>query len=553
MSYKCALHNLLNPAVVVLAGGMLTADPLPSRAAFSHAAIVPLDLPSLQCSLAEHEGLQKSNADRLRTFHYENVLGTSLELKIAASPADARAVRAAVLAEISRLAGILSAYESESEFRRWQRTLGRPVCVSTDLFDVLDLFDTWRGHTGGALDASAEVVTRLWKATSDEQRLPSQAELDGAVQSARNIHWRLDKSGRTATHLSDTPLVLNSVAKPYIVDRAAAAALSSPGVSGVVVNIGGDLVVRGALRELVHIADPLSDAENSPPLATLMVHDRAVATSGSYRRGLEIGGRHYSHIIDPRNGQSTDHILSASVVAPNPSNAGALATAFSVLTVEESRQLALTMPEVEFLLVGRDGRRVTSGGWSALEAPHVRLASMTAPAGAAPAGALFAAAAQAPSSIWNPSFELVINLEFTRFDEIPYYRPYVAVWVEDKNKTLVRTIAVWYDQAFWLRELRAWYHAYQMRPAPESGNLASISSATRPAGKYSLKWDGKDDNGKPVKSGGYTVCVEVVRQSAGYEIFRQEMDFTDTPKEIQLAGKVEVSSLSFQYRKASGR
>jgi hypothetical protein len=92
-----------------------------------------------------------------------------------------------------------------------------------------------------------------------------------------------------------------------------------------------------------------------------------------------------------------------------------------------------------------------------------------------------------------------------------------------------------------------------MRPAPESGNLASISSATRPAGKYSLKWDGKDDNGKPVKSGGYTVCVEVVRQSAGYEIFRQEMDFTDTPKEIQLAGKVEVSSLSFQYRKASGR
>src|SRR5664280_2091877 len=209
MSSKRALHNLLNPPVVVLAGGMLTAAPLPSRVAFSHATIVRPDPPSLQGSLAEHEGLQKSNADRLQTFHYEHVLGTSLELKIAASPTDARAARAAVLAEISRLAGILSAYESESEFRRWQRTFGRPVCVWTDLFEVLDLFDTWRGRTGGALDASAEVATRLWKVASHERRLPSPAELDDAVQSARNIHWRLDKSGRTATHLSDTPLILN--------------------------------------------------------------------------------------------------------------------------------------------------------------------------------------------------------------------------------------------------------------------------------------------------------------------------------------------------------
>ena len=66
------------------------------------------------------------------------------------------------------------------------------------------------------------------------------------------------------------------------------------------------------------------------------MRDRAVATSGNYRRGVRIGDRFYSHIIDPRTARPVGHILSSTVVAPNPSDAGALATAFSVLSPEES-------------------------------------------------------------------------------------------------------------------------------------------------------------------------------------------------------------------------
>jgi thiamine biosynthesis lipoprotein ApbE len=487
--------------------------------------------------------------DRLCVFHYENVIGTSLELKIAAgSRWRAQQAADAALAEIERLAKILSGYDDESEFSRWFRTYGRPAQVSPELFEVLSLFDRWRDQTGGALDPSAEVVTRVWKLAAAQRRSPSQAELDAAVQSAQRPHWKLDASRCVATHLSKTPLVLNSLAKSYIVERASGVALACGGVRAVVVNIGGDLVVRGDLTERVHIADPRNDAENSPPLCVLLIHDRAVATSGNYRRGVEIDGRHYSHIVDPRTGRPVDHIISSTVVAPIAADAGALATAFCVLTIEESRRLAASLPGVEFLLVKKDGGKEASRGWSALEAPHFLLASMAVPAGSAPF--ILAAAARVTSAMWDPSFELVIKLELSQTPEIPYHQPYVAVWIEDENKSLVRTVALWYDQEHWLPELRAWYRAYRLRATAESLDLmASVSSATRPAGKYSLKWDGKDNNGRFVKSGKYIVCIEAVRQEGGYDVYRQEMDFSGMPKEIQLAGSVEIASASLNYRK----
>ena len=120
------------------------------------------------------------------------------------------------------------------------------------------------------------------------------------------------------------------------------------------------------------MVDPRADAENSDPLAVLHVGDRAVATSGNYRRGYEIGGQHYSHIVDPRTGRTAEGVIGATVVAPHAVDAGALATAFCVLSPEESRKLAASVPGAEYLLVGSNGVQYVSAGWNGLQAPHVR-------------------------------------------------------------------------------------------------------------------------------------------------------------------------------------
>src|SRR6202165_4278726 len=138
-----------------------------------------------------------STPDKLYVFHYENVLGTTLELKIfASSPAQSEQAERAVLAEIDREAHILSSWDPDSEFSRWFRTVDQPVHISPELFEVLGLFDEWRDRTHGALDASAETITRAWKNAAAERRLPSELELRAAVASVRRVHWKLDPINR---------------------------------------------------------------------------------------------------------------------------------------------------------------------------------------------------------------------------------------------------------------------------------------------------------------------------------------------------------------------
>lgn len=474
--------------------------------------------------------------DQVYQFHYTSVLGTSLDLKIlAASEAAAETAQTAALDEIDRQAKILSGYDTSSEFSRWMKTSGEPVRVSPELMEVLGLFDSWRLRTGRALDASAETITRVWQHAAASQRKPSPEELAAAVTSVKQQHWSLNAAESTATHLSHAPLVLNSFAKSYIINKAASSAMNSPEVHGAMVNIGGDLVVRGNLTEPVSIADPYSDAENSTPLDTLMVHDRAIATSGNYRRGFEINGQHYSHIVDPRTGQPAASIVSSTVVARDPADAGALATAFSVMKPAESARLAASMPGVEFLLVKNNGTRVASSGWKALTVP------------AAP---LLAAATS--GTAWDPSMELAINVELARIDDSRSKRPYLAVWIEDPDRFPVRTLALWFEKPRWLPELKAWYKDDRVRTMAEGSDLTrTVSSATRSPGKYTLKWDGKDNAGKLVKAGKYTVMIEVAREHGTYQLLRQEIDFTGTAKQFTLPRGTEIAAASLDYHKAS--
>jgi thiamine biosynthesis lipoprotein len=481
-------------------------------------------------------------------FHYENVLGTSMEVTVLASSDRAgKAAAAAVLEKIDRDAKILSGYDPASEFSRWFRTTGEAVPVSAELYDVLGMFDTWRDRTGGALDASAEAVSRVWKQAASLKRLPTDAEVAAAVALVRQPHWRLDPATHTATHLDATPVILNSFTKSYIIDRAARAALTAGPARAVVVNIGGDLVSRGAWTETVGVTDPLDNADNAAPLTRLSIRDRAVATSGSYRRGYDIGGRHYSHIVDPRTGRPTSQVVSATVVADRAADAGALATAFCVLTPEDSERLSSSVPGAEFLIVLANGNRIQSRGWRSLAVDETRTGLPS------PETSVYAA-----EQTGRPESELTVTVELAQLQAqggARVERPYLAIWIEDKDKVPVRTLTVLYraNEARFLAELRAWYRSDRLRAMAEGTEIiGSVSSATRSPGRYTFKWDMKDQQGNPVKPGTYTVCIEAAREHGTYQIMRQAMDFSGAPKQVQVPiNGVEVTAASLDYHKTS--
>lgn len=485
-------------------------------------------------------------------FHYENVLGTSMDMTVlATSDAAARTAEAAVLDRIDLDAKILSGYDPNSEFSRWFNTTGQAVPVSAELYDVLAMFDGWRDRSGGALDASAETVSRVWKQAASLQRLPTDGEIATAVSMVQRAHWRLDPAARTATHLDRAPILLNSFTKSYIIDRSVRAALDTGSAKAIVVNIGGDLVARGAWTETVGVTDPLDNADNAAPLTRLAVRDRAVATSGSYRRGFDIAGHHYSHIVDPRTGRPTSQVVSATVVADRAADAGALATAFCVLTPDDSERLASSVPGAQFLIVLADGSRIQSAGWRALAAgtePALRMPN--------PVAHLFAAETQAG----KPDSQLTVTVELAQLQGQAggrVERPFLAIWIEDKDKVPVRTLTVLYraNEARFLAELRAWYRSDRLRAIADGTEIiGSVSSATRSPGRYTFTWDMKDQQGTPVKPGTYTVCIEAAREHGTYQLMRQTMDFSGTPKQVAVPiSGIEISAASLDYNKTPAK
>jgi hypothetical protein len=96
--------------------------------------------------------------------------------------------------------------------------------------------------------------------------------------------------------------------------------------------------------------------------------------------------------------------------------------------------------------------------------------------------------------------------------------------------------------------LRSWYHTAQLR-GNEDDILRTVSSATRPPGKYTLKWDGKDDEGKLVKLGEYTIFIEVAREHGTYQILRQPMDFSGQPRQVTLPAGTEIGGATLDYHK----
>ncbi len=490
-------------------------------------------------------------------FRHDNVLGTSLELCVRADSEEAAlSAEARVLSEIDRLASVFSGYDASSEFRRWQATVGQPTKVSLELFEILRASDRWREQSTGAFDPRVQALTELWSRCARLDRLPTDDELATTKALMARPAWQLDAAAGVAEHLTACPLSLNSIAKGYIIGRACDVAFDRKrGVSGVLLNIGGDVRVVGDVTRTVGVAPPVGDSEAAEPIALIEVRERSVATSGSSQRGLRIHGKWYSHIFDPRTGQPAEHVVGATVIAQHAAAANALATTLNVLPVEEGLRLAGSIPGIECLVVMADGQVRRSAGWSHYERPS------TAPAATAMPVALAQDSKTVPAGSWGGTYEMRVNFEIAgpAGNSRRYRRPYVAVWIEDKGGQTARTLELSLQKhqpgPRWHRDLKRWYRDDQIRRQSADTNLIdTISRATRPPGKYTVTWDGKDDRGKPVGRGIYTICIEAAREHGTYQIIRKEVTIADKPFAADLKGNVEIKSASIEYRrKGAGR
>ncbi|MEC7863613.1 MAG: FAD:protein FMN transferase, partial [Bacteroidota bacterium] len=151
-------------------------------------------------------------------------------------------------------------------------------------------------------------------------------------------------------------LDFNSIAQGYTVD-VIAQFLESKGDSNYLVEVGGELLAKGKNADgniwRVGIDKPADNINNNDRfLFILDLENKALATSGNYRKFYEKDGVKYAHTIDPFTAfPANNRLLSVTVIHDNCMLADAYATAFMVMGIRKSKQFAKLHPEIEVYLV----------------------------------------------------------------------------------------------------------------------------------------------------------------------------------------------------------
>lgn len=264
------------------------------------------------------------------------------------APDDERAREAAraAFARMAELEDIMSDYRPESELRRLERRPRDWVPVSEELFEVLARAVEIAEVTDGAFDPTVGPLVALWREARRIGRLPDARMLDSA---RALVGWRrlvLRVGGRDV--LLERPgmrLDLGGIAKGYIVERALAE-LRKRGVSSALVEAGGDIAVGDAPpgQQGWRIDAPTADSLVQARASALT--NAVIATSGPGSQFVEIEGKRYSHVVDPRTGLGLTNANYATVIAPDGALADALATALTALGPERVARLLSRYPGV---------------------------------------------------------------------------------------------------------------------------------------------------------------------------------------------------------------
>lgn len=143
------------------------------------------------------------------------------------------------------------------------------------------------------------------------------------------------EDGKLIKEQSAIQLDFNAIAQGYSVD-VLADFIEEKGVEDYMVEIGGELRCKGVNAKgnywNIGIDKPLENTEKREMQTVVPLKNKAMATSGNYRKFYENGGKKYSHTINPKTGWPVKHqLLSATVLADDAMSADAFATVFMVM------------------------------------------------------------------------------------------------------------------------------------------------------------------------------------------------------------------------------
>ncbi len=274
---------------------------------------------------------------------------------------DLAALRRDLAAAVQRVDQQMSPWKPDSDLMRLNRApLDTWVDLPADLLEVLACALDVHRLSAGAFDPGVGALVDAW-GFGAVRDAPDAAAIHRARQAAAcptHAALTLDPAARRARKSADLQLDLCGIAKGYAVDRMAAV-LQQHRVPHALAALDGELRAVGSQAS----GAPWAVALERPETGRRAVHgvielqDLAVATSGDYRRYLQVGDARLAHTMDARRAAPVHNtVASVTVLASSCMHADAWATALLVAGPGEGLALAQRMGlDALFLLRGSDG------------------------------------------------------------------------------------------------------------------------------------------------------------------------------------------------------
>jgi thiamine biosynthesis lipoprotein len=279
----------------------------------------------------------------LELFHYPfNAMGTECNIYLyEATSSRAEEVAQLAEAEVLRIERRYSRYDPQSVLSEINLVAmrGGTAILDDETSALITHACACHKISGGLFDITSGVLRKVWDFTGDA--LPEQSAIDLLLPTIGmdKIVW---EPPSITFKIAGMELDLGGVGKEYASDRAAEVC-ASQGVTSGLVDLGGDIRIIGAHPGhkpwVIGIRNP-----NDPDsiMGRLELYEGALATSGDYERCLAIGGKRYSHIINPITGWPAQGLASVSVTADSCATAGSVSTIAMLKGVDGAKWLANT-------------------------------------------------------------------------------------------------------------------------------------------------------------------------------------------------------------------
>ncbi|KAA1152153.1 DUF2271 domain-containing protein [Pseudoalteromonas fuliginea] len=465
--------------------------------------------------------------------HYDNVLGTSMDISIAGVPQlQAEKAIGSTLNEITRLEGILSTWQKESQISLLNK-LGSKQNLPSELIEIVELCEKWHAASHKKFSCKMGKLKELWLAAERTDSVPDRIAVRYKARDIQRSTINIDAVKNSV--ILDEKIALDpaGLAKGFIIDLAYAHLHSLlPDATGLKLDIGGDAYYWGKpnnnAKWHVAIADPtnLNDAQSAAPYY-VNLSNMAIASSSHHNRFRQIQRRKFSHILDPQDGWPMDYAPSATVIAKDAVTADAIATALSTQSISQGIDWVNQLENVEALIVSPQGLKVASAGW------HTFVGSET----------------EAIDELSANSLQ--IEYQIPNLQVAKYEKPYVAIWISDRQNRSVYNLLLLGESNRWAKENSRWWRRVG-RKNPDL--LDGIARPTRRPGEYKVIWSGLNNNGEFDRKAKYYLNIEAAREGGGHNYKRIEFEFSphtesaSLPKKLVIPAKGELGIVSITYK-----